>query len=157
MRRSRLLPAAVATTLVLLGCAPDPGSSIEQTTEVQSELTAIFTRELGTQPDELVARRNEERCDGMRGAALELRSTWNGEPDPARLEAAMAAAREYLADRGTVEDEGPGPVGGPGIVSGDLGLPVADAYETWAGGVPGGALVRTFSACLDPATIAVPE
>lgn len=155
MSRSLLLRAAAVAAMVAAGCAPDPGSSIEQATEVQSDLTAIFTRELGTEPDEVVARRNEERCDGVRGAALELRSTWHSEPEPARLEAAMGAVREYLDDRATGIDEQPDD-GDPRVGSADLGLPVADAWETWAGGVPGGAMVRTFSACLDPAAIAVP-
>jgi hypothetical protein len=140
-------------TIVAAACAPEAASSLEQTAEVHSDLTAIFTRELGAVPDDVIARRNEERCGGLRGHALEVRSTWSGDPEPSKLEAAIAAAGAYLDDRGTVDTpltDADADTRGAGK---DLAFPQQDPYQAWAGATLDGAMVQTFSACLDPGAI----
>ena len=152
-----LLGTAMATTIAAAACAPEAASSLEETAEVQTGLTAIFTQELGAEPDDVIVRRNEERCGGLRGSALELSSVWTGDLDPAKLEVAMAAAHTYLDDRGTVGSQHTTIDGYPQAASGDLGFPQQYPYEAWAGITPDGAMVQTFSACLDPGSIDVAE
>ncbi|MDJ0498831.1 MAG: hypothetical protein QNJ89_13440 [Acidimicrobiia bacterium] len=155
-----LLGAVAAIAVLLGGCGGDPESSFQTTVEVHSDLTAIFTQELGEEETSVTASLSNRggRCDGLFGSsnnkALELHSTWSPDQDPTNVDAAIEAAHRYLEERDGAEGLRTDAEGNTIFASADTAGISFTPYETSGGGSPDGAFIQSFSTvCADPETI----
>ena len=158
----RALLLAVAAFAVLAGgCGGDPESSFETTAEVHNDLTAIFTKELGEEPDAVTATLTNSagRCNGLFRAsdkrALLLEATWTLDRDLTHLDAAIDAAHRYLEEErdgaeGLLTDED----GYTYFASADVAGISLTPYEASGGGSRDGAYISSISTvCADPDTV----